>query len=232
MADDCFGPESGGSATRPLTSGSTGNADWITAETTCGAGDGSRILELLNSMVANLRNVCNFANGDPLIKADPCDTVVIDAIIRAPCAAELASADQLTTICDDLDNHYIVTWLTDGTPVRVPLSKLGGGGGTDPGGGGDTCDADADGVVRAVGDTVVQWEGDWSAQGSLSSTSHGTPPGAPPPTGGVISMQPPDNQEPNARGFAGTWTSGSEVIVQNNDENADLTCRLWTKQSC
>ena len=109
----------------------------------------------------------------------------------------------------------------------------GGGdtGGGDTGGGDDTCPADADGVVRPVGDTVVQWTGDW-VDGDLSSTPHGTPPGAPPSTGGVIAMQPPFNQTPNARGYAGSWTSGAEDIVQDNDENVDLACRLWTKQSC
>jgi len=80
MADDCFGPDSGGSATRPIVAGANQNADWVVAETTCGAGDGSRILTLLNSMVANLRNVCRGAEGTGLIEGDPCDTALIDAI--------------------------------------------------------------------------------------------------------------------------------------------------------
>ena len=124
MADDCFGPESGGSATRPLTSGSTGNPGWITAETSCGAGDGSRILELLNSIVANLRNICRYAAGLPLIQSDPCDTVIIDAIVKAPCVAPLASAAEIDAICAAPGTHYFTTCTAEGKVVRVPIAKL------------------------------------------------------------------------------------------------------------
>ena len=49
---------------------------------------------------------------------------IADAIKAAGCAADVANAGQLDTICGDLENHYTVTWLADGTPVRIPLSKL------------------------------------------------------------------------------------------------------------
>ena len=107
------------------------------------------------------------------------------------------------------------------------------GGGTDPGnGGGGACAADDDGVVRAVGDPYVQWQGDWVDTVPFASTVHGTPPpGAHPSPGSVYSIPAPTNQAPEDI-FGGTWVSGGTVVVQQNSENANLTCTTWTKTAC
>lgn len=166
MADDCFGPESGGSATRPLTSGSTGNPGWITAETSCGAGDGSRILELLNSIVANLRNICRYAAGLPLIQDDPCDTAIIDAIVKAPCVAPLADAAEIDAICAAPDTHYFTTCTADGKVVRVPIAKLVGADGL-------TIEQIRDGICATMNNETTEHSADPGSFESVLCNSSG-----------------------------------------------------------
>ena len=193
----------------------------------------------LNSMSMELMTAIEKLLGEPLIPLDCANPAsydqlcraILKAISNAGCEAAPATVGQLTTICDDLENHFVVTWLANGTPVRIPLSKFGemepGGGG-----GGGACAADDDGVVRAIGDPYVQWQGSWVDTVPFASTAHGTPPpGAHPSPGAAYSIPAPTNQAPQDI-YGGTWVSGGTVVVQQNSENANLTCTTWTKTAC
>ena len=115
---DCFGPEAGGVPDRPA-SPTTANDLWATGESVCGAGDGSYILGLINSIIANLRNICRAAAGQTLINDDPCDNVIVNAIRQLPCTQTPATAAQIDALKAMPEDSTVLVCI-DGDVVAVP----------------------------------------------------------------------------------------------------------------
>ena len=144
----------------------------------------------------------NPASYDQLCRA------ILKAIDDAGCEAATASATQLTTICENLETHFVVTWLANGTPVRIPLSKFGE---MDPGGGND-CPPDPDTVVRPIGTTFVNAWGDFDVGGTCTGVPQITP---------------------ASQGWGGTWSITSSVPGNSGlDECGSNSTDTWTKSAC